>query len=104
MMNNQQSPAQISLNGNTLVITGVLSLETILVTLQAAEELIRSAEGNSLVVDLAQVIRSDSTGLSLLINLKRAAAKKAMQVQFLNLPRYMQDVARVSGVDGLLGL
>ena len=57
---------------------------------------------DDLVIDLAGVQRADSAGVALLIELVRAAGKRGIGLHFTNIPRQVQALAAVSGVNGLL--
>ena len=56
-----------------------------------------------LTIDLAQVTRSDSTGVALLIEWMRMAARVNRNIHFVNIPTQMRAIAEVCGVDELLG-
>jgi len=55
-----------------------------------------------LCLDLANVTRSDSAGLALLIEWLREARRKNKPLSFINIPLQMQAVANSCGVDILL--
>jgi len=57
-----------------------------------------------LTIDCSQLERSDSSGLSLLLEWYRAAQLQKMHIVFLNPPEKMVDIARISGLDKILPL
>jgi phospholipid transport system transporter-binding protein len=63
-----------------------------------------AADGGTLAVDLAHVSRADSAGLALLIEWRRMAVQRGKTIVFKNVPAQMIAIAKVSGLDALLGL
>ncbi len=55
-------------------------------------------------IDLAEVTRSDSAGLALLIDWMRAAKQMNKNIMFHNIPAQMLAMAHASGLDELLPL
>jgi phospholipid transport system transporter-binding protein len=53
-------------------------------------------------VDLQQVSRSDSAGLALLVSWLREGHRRGIEVRFHHVPSQLVDIARTSGLDGLL--
>ena len=62
------------------------------------------ADGGTLAIDLAHVSRADSAGLALLIEWRRLARQRDKAIVFKNVPPQMIAIAKVSGIDVLLGL
>jgi len=85
-----------------LRVSGVMSLHTVPQLWRASEELIRDAE--RVEIDLRGVLRSDSAGLALLVQWMRQARHAGKEVRFLNIPRQMLAIARVSSLDRILPL
>lgn len=62
------------------------------------------AGGGAVAFDLKGVTRADSAGLALLVEWLRRARGRGKAVSFINVPPQMLAIAKVSGVDALLGL
>jgi len=60
------------------------------------------ARGGGLVVDLADVERTDSAGLALLVACVREAGARGASIRLRNLPDDMLKIARVTGLDTVL--
>lgn len=56
----------------------------------------------SWVIDFTNVTKVDSCAIALLIELRRNAQKKKIDVSFIYLPDSLLAIARLSQVDGLL--
>ncbi|MDD5034526.1 MAG: STAS domain-containing protein [Methylococcaceae bacterium] len=57
---------------------------------------------NAMVFDLANITRSDSAGLALLLEWRRQAEEGGARLRYVNLPRQLQSLAKVVGIDELL--
>jgi len=55
-------------------------------------------------VDLSGVVRADSAGLALLVELLRGAARNGRSIVFRDVPEQLLSIARVCGLDGILSL
>ena len=55
-----------------------------------------------LIIDLALVERSDSSGLAMLVEWYREAEQCQKTIEFKNLPAQMMDIAKVSGLSDIL--
>jgi len=64
----------------------------------------RCASGAAVDIDLAHVQRADSAGLALLVEWLREAQHSGTRLRFFNIPAQMLEMARVSGLDGILPL
>ncbi|MEK6749344.1 MAG: STAS domain-containing protein [Pseudomonadota bacterium] len=76
-------------------------------TFYSVPELLRDSKevftrGQSIVIDLAGVTRSDSAGIALVLEWLRSARRQRAELRFVNVPEQMQALARVGGVDALL--
>jgi phospholipid transport system transporter-binding protein len=58
--------------------------------------------GESKVVDLAEVSRSDSAGLALLLEWLAQARQNNAKLSFKNLPEQMQAIIKISGLEELI--
>ena len=64
----------------------------------------RFPQCSELDIDLAQVERSDSAGLALLVECLRQAHQSGKTIRFFNIPAQMLAIARVSSLDQVLPL
>lgn len=83
-------------------VSGELSLASAPAILKQTDKLFDGRP--SLEVDLAEVTRSDSASLALLIHWMRQVKAHDGQVRFHNLPGQMLAIARASGLDEFLPL
>jgi phospholipid transport system transporter-binding protein len=81
------------------LITGVLDATSVGPVLKRSALLF--ADFPSLLVDLAGVKESDSSGLALLIEWLRRAKQKRQQIRFQNMPQQIDALARISEVEDL---
>jgi phospholipid transport system transporter-binding protein len=88
-------------NGN-FVLEGDLSFAT--VPSLWREGMQQFANAPELTMDLSGIRRSDSAGLTLLIEWLRFANNANKQITYLNMPQQMLAIARVSGLDNILPL
>lgn len=81
-------------------IVGTLSFGKILPLLRQSQPFFDGK--TSLVFDLKGVDKTDSAGLALLVEWMSLAKKQGQDIAFTNMPKQMLDIARVSGLDGVL--
>ena len=82
-------------------------LQAVSVMAQAQDWLARSAQKvplEPLVVDLSSLTQVDTTALSVLLGLKRMAARLNCQLTYAGAPQSLLALARLSSVDQLLEL
>ena len=94
--------AKIDFFSNRISLTGFLMFDTILPIYQSGLSYLENYSLPELEVDLSQVEKSDSSGLSLFLGWMRMAKKRKVNIHFTNVPKYLLDVARVSGIDAIL--
>lgn len=82
-------------------IIGELNISTVPQLLKDMSVLF-SVNGESRVIDLTEVSRSDSAGLALLLEWQRLAEQQDIQLSFRNLPEQMQAIIQVSGLEKLI--
>lgn len=83
-------------------IEGELNNQTVPNISQELLKLISSVKDKNLTVDLAQVSRSDSAGVALLVEVMQQAKQANLKLQFSNLPSQMRDIAGLSGLMDIL--
>ena len=93
---------QIQRDKDTLLFTGALTFQTSVKALDKALKLFPN--NGSLKLDLAGVSKSDSSALALVTELMRRASRIGLGFEVINMPKKMQDVARVSGLDSIFSL
>lgn len=88
-----------SVETNRLALSGSVVIQT-LKSLQT-EGLAKIAAGD-LVVDMRDVTEVDSTAVSLLMELRRAAATHSRKLSVVNMPDNVRSLARLYGVTEML--
>jgi phospholipid transport system transporter-binding protein len=89
------------LDGGRSRVVGSLHFSTVSALLAEGEEAIN--EGRAELIDLAGVTGSDSSGLALLIEWLSVAKGAGRALRYDNLPSQLQQLARLSEVEELLG-
>ncbi len=84
-------------NGD-FVIRGDLNFESVTALWQTAGELFRERSR----IDLADVNRSDSAGVALLVAWLRQSNERGWRLKFVNIPPQMQAIIQVAGLSDLL--
>ena len=88
-------------NEHVYRIIGELNMSTVPELLEMMSSLLDGA-GQERVIDLAEVSRSDSAGLALLLDWMSQAQQKNISLSFKNLPAQMQAIIKISGLDSLI--
>jgi phospholipid transport system transporter-binding protein len=81
-------------------VSGALHFSTVSALLEPGATAI--SEGHAAVIDLSTVSESDSSGLALLIEWLSIAKSARRALRYENVPEQIQELARLSDVDGLL--
>ncbi len=90
----------IQLSQNTISIQGELTRHTLT---KVTDKKVKSLLGQtSTVVDLQQVNKVDTAGLAWLFYLLEQAQQVNCQLHFANLPTKLDNLIKLSGVDGFL--
>ena len=89
--------ANISLQNGVVRITGELTAKTVTAALSNTPEF----SNDTRQVDLAEVQRSDSAGLAMLIHWQNLAAKSSVILQFNNVPNQLKQLAQLGGLDAM---
>lgn len=84
-------------------VVGELSKLTVPAILHNSNTVIQEAT-RDLVIDLAEVTRTDSAGLALLLEWMTLARTKELQIHFRNLPAQLWEIAKVSDLEEILPL
>jgi phospholipid transport system transporter-binding protein len=98
--NGQQVASFEVLEGDRARVVGSLHFTTVSALLTAGVEAINGA--GAAVIDLGEVVASDSAGLALLIEWLSIAKAAGRGLRFENIPTQLQQLARLSEVEELL--
>jgi phospholipid transport system transporter-binding protein len=90
--------------GGELLLSGVLDYRSGPALRENGRQLIATSPARELVLDCAAVAKSSSVGLSLLLAFMRDAKAAGKNLSVRGLPQDIQGIARVSGLQQLLGL
>jgi len=82
------------------VVSGALTFETVPALYQSSSSWFAGA--GDLIIDLAQVERTDSAGLALLIEWLRQARATKRTLRFTNIPMPVQTLIRINGLQDVL--
>ena len=96
----QQEASFEILEGDRARVVGSLHFTTVSALLTAGVEAISTAR--AAVIDLGDVVASDSAGLALLIEWLSIAKAAGRGLRFENIPTQLQQLARLSEVEELL--
>lgn len=88
---------------HTAKVSGVIDVNSAMQLKLDGEKLIKSLQ-NTICIDLSGIEQSGSVGVSVMLAWMRAAAAEGKEIQFLDMPPKMFDVARVSGLDEVFPL
>jgi phospholipid transport system transporter-binding protein len=91
--------ASLQAVGDRWEIAGPLTMDTVAAVLAASRAIALPQTG---VVELAQVDRFDSAGLSLLLSWTRRAAVEGRPLRFGRAPESMRSLAELYGVEDML--
>ncbi len=83
-------------------LSGILSFLTVPDLIAETETLFK--DSGDVLVDLSEVIKSDSAGVALLVEWMNEAHRQNQEIQFLDIPSQMLGLVRVSGLDQVLPL
>jgi phospholipid transport system transporter-binding protein len=86
-------------DGDSLIVEGAVTLDTVPALIGAAEEHLRQG---ARVVDFRNVTAVDSAAVALAIEWLRKASESGTGLRLANLPAAMQNLAKLYGVSELL--
>jgi len=90
----------VDAKSNAIQLSGELSFSTVKLALEQSSGMFEPMA--ALDIDLAEVSRSDSAGLALLVHWMRQAKEENKKIIFHNIPKQMLAIADVSGLNELL--
>ena len=90
----------MNMSATTRAVAGALTFETVPDLYQNSSSWFEGA--GELILDLAQVERTDSAGLALLIEWLRRAQVENRTLRFANIPAQVQTLIRINGLQDAL--
>ncbi|OUR88641.1 anti-sigma-factor [Cycloclasticus sp. 44_32_T64] len=95
------SMAELKQNGAGVIdVSGTLGFGLVVDLLNSSRRFFSSQ--TDLVFDLSGVEKTDSAGLALMVEWMVMAQESGQTISFREVPKQMLDIARVSGLDGVL--
>ncbi|HKC27080.1 MAG TPA: STAS domain-containing protein [Jatrophihabitans sp.] len=89
---------------STLAVAGELDLGSVAELRQHAEDELASRHIRTLTLDLSELTFIDSSGLGLLVELKRTAATAKVTMEIVNVPAGPARVISIAGLSDTLGV
>lgn len=104
-MANENSSAtnsvEFDLKDNKISVAGPLNFDTVPQLKLKANQFLKQLSGD-VTFDLAKVTRCDSAALALLTVWTYAARRQNKKIVFVDLPKQLLDIAKLSGLDRIL--
>jgi phospholipid transport system transporter-binding protein len=94
--------ASVSINDDTLTLTGVLDHETVLKVDEPGQQWLLKLAPRECKLDLSAITYSNSAGIALLLGWLRIAQQQQKTLQFSQAPASMIALANVGGLEDLL--
>lgn len=91
-------------NAGEYAIEGELNMQTVPAVSKQLPEFIRQVTDSEFILDLAEVSRSDSAGVALMVEVMQLTKSANLSLRLSNLPQQMRDIAAVSGLLEILPL
>lgn len=88
---------KLQLTGDVIFVKGHINYDTVMLVYQQGLTLMSSMK--HIEVDLQGVEKSDSSSLALLIEWIRNSKARQQSITFLNIPKFVQDLAKACGVN-----
>lgn len=92
---------EVTLKGETLALSGIITHKTVMKVWQDGLPFIKHKVKHP-IVDLSGLTQCDSSGLALCTAWGRAAHEHRKNIVFINVPIFVQDLLRVYGLDKVL--
>lgn len=91
---------QIAIQGNLLLLKGNIDFTTAMQVYEASLPLFQT--NATIMVDMADVISTNSVGLSLLVEWIKLSQQHTCRVHFLHVPEALSAVAKAADLEGFL--
>jgi phospholipid transport system transporter-binding protein len=85
--------------GGELSVEGSITIDNVVSVVASGVALF---DGEDVTIDLGQVTEADSAAVSLLLEWRREAARRRLQIRFLNMPQNLQSLMQLYGVSELM--
>ncbi len=94
--------ASVSIDGDTLTLTGVLDHETVLAVDEPGRQWLLGSAPRECKLALGTITYSSSAGIALLLGWLRIAQQQQKTLQLLQVPASMIALANLGGLEDLL--
>lgn len=94
--------ASVSIDGDTLTLTGVLDHETVLAVDEPGRQWLLGSAPRECKLALGAITYSSSAGIALLLGWLRIAQQQQKTLQLLQAPASMVALANLGGLENLL--
>lgn len=91
--------AGLTLTKEAIEISGRIGFDNVVSLCQQGITMFQDL--NPIIVDLKNLSHSNSSGLALFSEWVRAAQRANQTIQFRNVPKFMQDIFKVCGLEGV---
>jgi phospholipid transport system transporter-binding protein len=85
--------------GGELSVEGSITIDNVVSVVASGVALF---DGEDVTIDLGRVTEADSAAVSLLLEWRREAARRRLQIRFLNMPQNLQSLMQLYGVSELM--
>ena len=85
--------------GGELSVEGSITIDNVVSVVASGVALF---DGEDVTIDLGRVTEADSAAVSLLLEWRREAARRRLQIRFLNTPQNLQSLMQLYGVSELM--
>jgi phospholipid transport system transporter-binding protein len=99
-MKTPDKTAHLRIEGNIFFLEGVLDFDSVVPLLPLLKNAMKQLD--VVEVDLAAVTYTNSAGVALLLDILRKAQDKKITVNYKNIPKDMQDIINLSGLQDVL--
>ena len=89
----------IRCEGGELSVEGPITIDNVVSVVANGVALF---DGEDVTIDLGRVTEADSAAVSLLLEWRREAAHRRLQIRFLNMPQNLQSLMQLYGVSELM--
>jgi len=96
------SRAAVTINGDTLALSGVLDFESVCEVDMQGQQWLQRVTASNCNIDLGEVTYSSSAGIALLLGWLRLAQQQKKFLHIKQLPETMAALAKVGGLEDLL--
>jgi phospholipid transport system transporter-binding protein len=85
--------------GGELSVEGSITIDNVVSVVANGVALF---DGEDVTIDLGRVTEADSAAVSLVLEWRREAARRRLQIRFLNTPQNLQSLMQLYGVSELM--